>query len=555
MTVGMLAHGLSRQSEAAATIGGSGMLICPKCRTTYSSSLIGACYRDGEKLVDHDAFVAAESDPMRKRVIGGKYRIEERIGQGGMGTVYRAVQSGLNRDVAVKILKRELNVDRDTVARFHREANAMSLLHHPNTVRVYDFGQTDDGLLYLVMELLRGELITTRLTREGALNELEALRFTQQILRSLAEAHSKGLVHRDLKPDNIFVANVEGHHQPVVKVLDFGIAKVVAPDKALDQFETQAGTVFGTPRYMSPEQAQGGQLDNRSDLYSVGTLLYQMLTGRAPFVDDDAVVVMAKHIREMPDPPRKAAPDRRIPASLEAAVMRALAKEPSARFQEATEFEAALEACVPEVLAAQTGAHEISSIRPDTPRVLVWSMVGLLVAGVSYVAYRSFSPVHGSARGIAAQPLQSAEPAAASPEPVVTPRPIITPTPVVQQVAGEQPAPAHVTLRSKPRGATVLRDGKKLGQTPLEMLVEPDEEIVRVELRLDNYQPLFAELTAKDGERVIELARVPSSKSSGKSGSKKRGSRASVKAAASDDAPEPQPTASKKRDDHYERFE
>jgi serine/threonine-protein kinase len=511
-------------------------------------------------LVDHDTFVAAENDPMRKRVIGGKYRIEERIGQGGMGTVYRAVQSGLNRDVAVKILKRELNVDRDTVARFHREANAMSLLNHPNTVRVYDFGQTDDGLLYLVMELLRGELITTRLTREGALNELEALRFTQQILRSLSEAHKKSLVHRDLKPDNIFVADVEGHAEPVIKVLDFGIAKVVAPDKAVDQFETQAGTLFGTPRYMSPEQAQGAQLDNRSDLYSVGTLLYQMLTGRAPFVDDDAVVVMAKHIREMPDPPRKAAPDRRIPASLEAVVMRALAKEPSARFQEAIEFDAALEACVPEVRAAQTGAHDVTgSIRPETPRLVVWSVVGLLVSGLGYVAYRSFAPVHGNARDIAAQPVAAA-PAEPEPAPVVTPKPIITPTPLVQPVASAEVAPAHVTLRSKPRGATVLRDGKKLGETPLEMLVEPDEEIVRVELRLDNYQPLFAELTAKDGERVIELSRAPSakasaSKASAKASGRKRGARGSAKAVSGDTSERsPQPTA-KKRDDQYERFE
>jgi serine/threonine protein kinase len=555
MTVGMLAHGLSRQTDAAATIGGCGMLICPKCRTTYSSSLIGACYRDGEKLVDHDTFVAAENDPMRKRLVGGKYRIEERIGQGGMGTVYRAVQSGLNRDVAVKILKRELNVDRDTVARFHREANAMSLLNHPNTVRVYDFGQTDDGLLYLVMELLRGELITQRLTREGALDVLEALRFTQQILRSLSEAHTKSLVHRDLKPDNIFVANAEGHQTTVIKVLDFGIAKVVAPDKRVDQFETQAGTVFGTPRYMSPEQAQGGQLDGRSDLYSVGTLLYQMLTGRAPFVDDDAVVVMAKHIREMPDAPRKAAPDRPIPASLEAVVMRALAKEPAARFQEATEFEAALDACVPDVLAAQANPRDtLITLRPERPRPLVWALLAVSVMGFSYFAYRSFLPTSGSARAIASQPLDVAthEP---EPAPVVTPKPIITPTPFVEQqvpVPAAEPAPpAHVTLRSKPRGAKVFRDGKKLGVTPLEMLVGPDEEFVRVELRLDGYQPLAAELTAKEGERLLELSRIAPAKPSAKGTSRKRAARTQAPAR-SEEREQP---AKQKRDDSYERFE
>ena len=211
----------------------------------------------------------------------------------------------------------------------------MSLLTHANTMRVYDFGQTDDGLLYLVMEFLEGELITQRVARLGPLPVLEALRITQQILRSLAEAHTKGIVHRDLKPDNIFVARVAGHRTAVVKVLDFGIAKIVTPDRAVDQFETQAGTVFGTPRYMSPEQAQGAPLDRRSDLYSVGAMLYQMLTGRAPFTDDDAVVVMAKHIREMPEPPRQVVPERPIPEKLEAVVMRSLAKEPDQRFQTA----------------------------------------------------------------------------------------------------------------------------------------------------------------------------------------------------------------------------
>ena len=289
------------------------MLICPKCRTTYSSSLVGVCYRDGEKLVNHDEFVAAESDPLRGRLVADKYRVADRVGQGGMGTVYRAVQTGLNRNVAVKILKRELAFDPDTVSRFQREANALSLLTHPNTVRVYDFGQTEDGLLFLVMELLEGELVSNKLNREGVMDVLESVRVTQQILRSLCEAHEHNIVHRDLKPDNILVARAVGQAESIVKVLDFGIAKIAAPDRAIDQFETQAGTVFGTPRYMSPEQAQGGSLDRRSDLYSVGTLLYLMLTGRAPFVDDDAVVVMAKHIREVPDNPRVAAPDRPIP--------------------------------------------------------------------------------------------------------------------------------------------------------------------------------------------------------------------------------------------------
>jgi len=508
MNTGALQLELSLPPEHPATLVSNEMLICPKCRTSYSSSLVDVCYRDGEKLVDHDAFLAAESDPMRNVLIGGKYRIAERVGQGGMGTVYRAVQSGLNRDVAVKILKRELNVDRDTVARFHREAHAMSLLAHPNTVRVFDFGQTDDGLLYLVMELLEGELITQRLNREGCLDVLEALRFTQQILRSLSEAHKKALVHRDLKPDNIFVASLDGHTEPVVKVLDFGIAKVVAPDRRLDQFETQAGTVFGTPRYMSPEQAQGASLDGRSDLYSVGTLLYQMLTGRAPFVDDDAVVVMAKHIREMPDPPRAVAPMRPIPESLERAVMRALAKEPAARFQDATEFEAALEACVMDVITAKhlppPALTDSFAVKPQASRSWWIAAIAAALVLMGYVGSQLVASDRAAGTPLVIAKDRTTAQAPSAPEVKAEPEPEPTAAaPTAEKVRTE---PSHVSLRSEPSGALVFRDGQRLGATPFELLVQPEEELVRVELRASGYLPLAAELTATDGERLIKLS-------------------------------------------------
>ncbi len=441
---------------------------------------------------------------MRGVLVGGKYRITERIGQGGMGMVYRAAQSGLNRDVALKILKRELYVDPATVARFHREANAMSLLAHPNTVRVFDFGQTDDGLLYLAMELLEGERITERLTREGSLDVLEALRFTQQILRSLAEAHRKALVHRDLKPDNIFLAVVDGQAAPVVKVLDFGIAKIVAPDRRLDQFETQAGTVFGTPRYMSPEQAQGAPLDGRSDLYSVGTLLYQMLTGRAPFVDLDAVVVMAKHIREVPDAPRVAAPERPIPASLDRVVLRALAKNATERFQDATEFEVALEACVPDVLTAGAPppVATIPGLGPRRRLAMLWIVaLAAVLALVGYATSRSRSPDM-------AQRLPRLTAAAAAHD--ATARGAVSHVqPDVPATAAQEKArtaASLVSLRSEPDGAIVFRDGKRLGNTPFVVIVEPDEEFVRVELRANGYLPRAAELSPADGTRTVKLA-------------------------------------------------
>jgi len=472
---------LSPAHQLADTLARAGMLICPRCRTTYSSSRLSLCYRDGAQLVDYDRFVAVERDPLRGTVIGGKYRLVERVGQGGMGTVYRAVQTGLNRSVAVKILKRELNVDPDTVARFQREANAMSLLAHPNTVRVYDFGQTDDGLLYLVMELLVGELITDKMVREGPLDVLEAVRMTQQILRSLAEAHSQAIVHRDLKPDNVFVARLDGHDEPMVKVLDFGIAKVVAPDRRVDQFETQAGTVFGTPRYMSPEQAQGAALNGRSDLYTVGTLLYQMLLGRAPFIDDDAVVVMAKHIRELPEAPNVSMPERPIPGSLNDVVMRALEKDPARRFQDASEFEAALEACVPEIATAQhalmTGRWPRRQARPS--RWTLYAASALLLFAIGYLGVRAFARLT-QAHAVTAVPLSQPDIL-----PVVTSQPIAVPLPEARphsrHVAGPQgSAPIDVAIRSTPSGAIVYRSGKRIGETPLRLQAGSRDEVVRI---------------------------------------------------------------------------
>ncbi|MEZ4256077.1 MAG: serine/threonine-protein kinase [Polyangiales bacterium] len=252
-------------------------------------------------------------DSMMDRNIAGRYDITSVIGSGGMGTVYLAKQRGLNRSVAVKVLRKDLRVDPETATRFHREAHTLSLLTHPNTVRVFDFGETEDGRLYIVMELLHGKLLTQAKFREEEDGVIRAVRVTRQILGALAEAHSKGVIHRDLKPDNIFLADVDGHTEPIVKVLDFGIAKIVAGDPHIDQLETQKGTVFGTPRYMSPEQAQGRQLDGRSDLYGVGVLLYEMLAGRAPFNDPDAVVVMAKHIREPAPPLAEIAPGLDLP--------------------------------------------------------------------------------------------------------------------------------------------------------------------------------------------------------------------------------------------------
>ena len=340
-------------------------LVCPRCaRAVSETEGVAICPHDGSPLVRRADLAAAEADPMVGRVLAGRFTILGRVGSGSMGAVYRAVQSPIGREVAIKILRRDRAIDDSSRARFLREARANSLLTSPNTVTVFDFGEGDGGELFLAMELLHGESLGQRIKRLGRLPFDVALDTARQALRSLAEAHAKGIIHRDLKPDNLFYARTQTNHtfEETVKVLDFGIAKMMRADgePALGVAETQAGMVFGTPRYMSPEQAQGKALDARSDLYSLGVILYHMLTGTPPFPDDDAIVVMARHIKTQPRAMSAVAPNARIPPEVESAVMRLLSKEPDQRPQSA-------EAATTELTWARENAPWTSGVHASPP--------------------------------------------------------------------------------------------------------------------------------------------------------------------------------------------
>ncbi|MCA9552500.1 MAG: serine/threonine protein kinase [Myxococcales bacterium] len=275
---------------------------------------------------------------MLGEVLDGRYRIVDVLGRGGIAIVYRAQQLLVHeRDVAVKILT---STRASTAQRFETEARIIARLRHPNTLKLLDSGRTPDGRLYLVTECLHGTSLAQRLA-DGPISALATVRIMAQVAEALIEAHEEGVIHRDLKPGNIFLEQVGS--QEVVKVLDFGIAKVFRGEKKIDQLETQAGTVFGTPRYMSPEQAQGLMLDGRSDLYTLGVVLYELLTGEALFTADSMVALLVKHIAQAPPPLREVRPDLKVDPRLEAVVMRALAKEPEERYSSVDALAQALE--------------------------------------------------------------------------------------------------------------------------------------------------------------------------------------------------------------------
>ena len=275
-----------------------------------------------------------EKHPLIGQVLGDRYRIEALLGEGGMGAVFRARHLSLDRAVAVKVLKPSLSDDEQVAKRFDREALAVSKLDHPNCVQVIDFGTTPKGMKYLVMQYLEGKEL--RELTGVSLPVEQAVSIGVQVLRALEHAHKRGLVHRDLKPENIFLVR-DDDGQDMVKLVDFGIVKLL--EGAGQEKLTRMGMAFGTPTYMSPEQAAGGTIDERTDLYAVGVLLYEMLTGAPPFDADEPGILLRMHI--LADPPPL--PDT-IPAPVAQVVSRLLAKEPGERYADAHEARCALAA-------------------------------------------------------------------------------------------------------------------------------------------------------------------------------------------------------------------
>jgi serine/threonine-protein kinase len=308
----------------------------------------------------------AAADALVGRVLDEKYEVLGRLGEGGMGAVYRARRVHIGDEVAVKVLHTKYVGDPTLVERFRREARAAAQLHHPNVVTIHDYGEArgDDGFAYIVMELVAGVSLRELLRREGRLPAARAASLMRDICAGVAAAHRREIVHRDIKPDNIIVLPPDDDHERErVKVVDFGIAKL--RDMASDSTLTQAGSMVGTPFYMSPEQCRGESLDARADVYSLGALLYEMLAGSPPFTAPTVGGVISRHLTE-PPPPLPG--ELNAPPAMQAAVARALAKDPSARQRDAAEFAREVQAAAQGQPAPPADASAPAPFFPPTGR-------------------------------------------------------------------------------------------------------------------------------------------------------------------------------------------
>ena len=339
-------------------------------------------------------------DPFIGRDIrNGQYQILQKIGSGGMGAVYKALQPALNRMVAVKILHPKLTGRKDLAARFRREARAMSHLTHPNTAKVFEYGELEDGSLYIVMELLEGKNLNQTVRAEGPFPYARALPILIQVCSALEEAHRAGIVHRDLKPENIFHCQAGGL-KDYPKVLDFGLAKVTEREmRPGSVILTQEGMVFGTPEFMSPEQAQGKTLTPAADQYSLAVILYEVLTGKLPFDAKTPMDYLSHHVTSQPIPLSARVPGKTFPPLLDGIITKALSKKVEERFASAQEFANAMQAVLDGKTELPTLSQPAPHVPPPAPSV---PDSGPLIPPAPPPAVRQSGPSMGLLVGVAA---------------------------------------------------------------------------------------------------------------------------------------------------------
>lgn len=436
--------------------------------------------------VDTDVHDVSRPDPIAPgTIIDDRYRLVERLARGGMSWVFLAEQTNIRRRVAIKVIRKRYSEDEIINARVRREARALAHVRHPNVVAVHDVGVTEGGQAFIVMELVDGPSLADVLREEDSLGIERSLQLLLQIARALAAVHTRGMVHRDLKPGNVLLARDDGYEQ--AKVGDFGLAKVIRDRSALDSFRTRAGTILGTPEYMAPEQVQGAEVDHRADIYSFGCLAFEMLTGAPPFVGDE-MSVLYKHLHDAPPGlPGGLAPARGAPA-LNTLIARCLAKKPRDRFSDAIGLYSALldaaDACgVPRhrlrlveslhrdpAYTAVQATQRTELIQTPSPRLQRWLVVAVVAVLAAIAGVVGERYLMTSAGG---------DPAGA-------------------------PLRSPLLVHSSPPGATVELDGRAVGVTPLAVPGVADGRH-QVRIVLDGYEPIDRAITVDPGERLVDV--------------------------------------------------
>ena len=463
------------------------------------------------------------------KVLANRYKVIRRIGVGGFGAVFEALDTKIGKRVAVKVLARELVSDSAMLTRFRKEAEAASKVGHENIIDITDYDRTSNGYYFLVMECLEGSDLGSLIRAGDRLPISRILGVMIQVARALYAAHNKGIVHRDLKPGNVFLIDRAGTPD-FVKLLDFGISKFMELDDESSRL-TKTGQIIGTPLYMSPEQALGEEdLDHRVDIYSLGVIMYELLTGQPPFTAVNYLGIIAQHASDPPKPPSKVRPDLEIPPQVETIILKAMAKQPDERFSTMAEMEGALihalatvdpaaavtyapDATPPSILTTATGVSQrrLTSTRP----VPVWAILVAALVGIGGALYAVLE--QGETPPVKIDPPLTR---IQQPPPEVPPLPVKVPpaapdskpagptanAPDASTVKPPTEAPKQVSVQviSNPPGAEILgRGGKVLGRTPTTLKLPRSGEPLNLVLKRRDYRSVRREVVLDQDRKVV----------------------------------------------------
>ncbi len=464
-------------------------------------------------------------------ILADRYRILRKLGEGGMGSVYLAEHTTINKKLAIKVLSSEYCHKQDLVNRFLQEARAASMIEQENVVEITDFGSTPGGSVFFAMEYLNGEDLAATIKRDGSLPWPRVRQILLQICSALGSAHAAGIIHRDMKPENCYRIR-RGSNEDFIKVLDFGIAKVQSDEGDGGRALTRTGMIFGTPEYMSPEQAKGERVDHRVDVYAVGVIMYEMLTGRVPFTADTFMGILTKHMFEAPQAPSAIIGQGLIPADAEAIILKALQKDREYRFQTMAEMARAIEAVgtgaapvsvVREQVVApmggqlrfsgtstaiEMGGTDDASFAPPRSKAPIFLAVGIgaaLVAAGGWLAATQFDLVGGDAKTTTTAPAAVAQPDPAPITAKVEPDPAPKPT-----TPTHAPLMVSVTISTPGIDAEVLSetDDGVLGKTNTPISLPRRSELIGVRLRAPGYQDQLVQVTP-DATKTITASLSP----------------------------------------------